>query len=223
LDDIGSILTGDREGCRLANERGRDRSTRASGKGGAHDEARVRTRRRTVQLARDAFRGGVAVMLGACLVACSASRQDGSAPISPDRTAEKSAVDGGVTSTSATGGGGAPSPPASTAAPSAVPVERPFAGSVAEATSLISAAVDKKQDDIASCIREFRFRKHIAHERVAVSFGIDQEGRLLGVTSKGKEDNELKRCVQNALVDAPFPRSHAGVITVTKTYEELVQ
>lgn len=49
------------------------------------------------------------------------------------------------------------------------------------------------------------------------------EGRLLGVTSKGKEDNELKTCVQRALGDAQFPRSHAGVITVTKTYQELLQ
>jgi len=101
--------------------------------------------------------------------------------------------------------------------------DRPFAGSTAEATSLISTAVDKKQLEISLCIRDFRARKKMARERVAVSFGIDQEGKLLGVTTKGKEDNELKTCVQDALKGAPFPRSHAGVITVTKTYEELVQ
>jgi hypothetical protein len=100
---------------------------------------------------------------------------------------------------------------------------QPFAGSIAEATTLIGAAVDKRGMEIGSCVREFRERRKLARERVAISFGIDQEGKLLGVTSKGKEDVELKSCVQEALKGAPFPRSHAGVITVTKTYEELVQ
>jgi len=101
--------------------------------------------------------------------------------------------------------------------------ERAFAGSPAEATTLISAEVDKKGSEIGACVREFRVRKNLARERVSISFGIDMEGRLLGVTSKGKEDDELKRCVQRALDGAQFPRSHAGVITVTKTYQELVQ
>lgn len=100
--------------------------------------------------------------------------------------------------------------------------ERPFAGSTAEATELISAVVDKKQPDISACVREFRARQKKAPSKVVVSFGIDQEGRLLGVTSKGKEDAELKTCVADALRGAAFPRSHAGVITVTKTYEDIV-
>ncbi len=100
--------------------------------------------------------------------------------------------------------------------------EPPFAGSTAEATAMISSAVDKRRTEIGICVRDFRKRKKMAHERVAVSFGIDQEGKLLGVTSKGKEDGELKTCVQEAVKGAPFPRSHAGVITITKTYEELV-
>ena len=85
------------------------------------------------------------------------------------------------------------------------------------------APSDKKGSEIGACVREFRVRKNLARERVSISFGIDMEGRLLGVTSKGKEDDELKRCVQRALDGAQFPRSHAGVITVTKTYQELVQ
>lgn len=101
--------------------------------------------------------------------------------------------------------------------------ERPFAGSVAEATALISIAVDKRQGEIASCVNAFRLRKKLARERVSISFGMDQEGKLLGVTSKGKEDLELKTCVQDSLKGVLFPRSHAGVITVTKTYEELLQ
>jgi hypothetical protein len=88
---------------------------------------------------------------------------------------------------------------------------------------MISAVVDKKQDEIAGCVREYRARKKIPRERVAVSFGIDQDGRLLGVTSKGKEDAELKACVQEILKNAAFPRSHAGVITVTKSYEEIIK
>jgi hypothetical protein len=100
--------------------------------------------------------------------------------------------------------------------------ERPFAASTAEATTMISNVVDSRRAKIGACVREFRARKKIGQERVAVSFGIDQEGRLLGVTSKGKEDRELKDCVQEAVRDAPFPRSHAGVITITKSYEELV-
>jgi hypothetical protein len=101
--------------------------------------------------------------------------------------------------------------------------EPPFAETVADATTMISAAVDSKGHEIGSCIHEFRARKKLARERVSVAFGIDQEGKLLGVTSRGKEDAELKACVQQALQGARFPRSRAGVITVTKTYEERLQ
>lgn len=101
--------------------------------------------------------------------------------------------------------------------------EPAFAGSPAEATNLITASVDKKGQEIGLCVREFRLRHNLATERVSVSFGIDQEGTLLGVTSKGKEDDQLKTCVREALRGAKFPRSHAGVITVTKTYGEIIQ
>lgn len=122
---------------------------------------------------------------------------------------------------SATAGGGEGAAPAGDADGGAKE-ERPFAGSTAEATQLISEVVDKKQPDITACVREFRARKKDAPKKVVVSFGIDQEGRLLGVTSKGNVDTELKTCVADALRGAPFPRSHAGVITVTKTYEDLL-
>lgn len=113
----------------------------------------------------------------------------------------------------------APNPPAES---SKKTEERPFAASTAEATELISQAVDKKHAEVALCVREFRARKKDSQNRVTVSFGIDQEGRLLGVTSKGSADGELKSCIQDALRSAPFPRSHSGVITVTKSYEEIV-
>jgi hypothetical protein len=102
--------------------------------------------------------------------------------------------------------------------------ERAFAASPGEATQLISAAIDTKTDAIGKCVREFRFKKHLAHERVAISVGIDQEGRVLGVTlPKGKKDDDLSNCVMEALKTASFPRSHAGVVTVTRTFEEVVQ
>jgi hypothetical protein len=102
--------------------------------------------------------------------------------------------------------------------------ERPFAGSAAEATQLITDAVDKKQNAIAKCVQQYRFRTHLAHDKVSVSMGIDQDGRLIGVTlPKNKEDKELTACVQQELKDTKFPRSHAGVITITRTFQEMVQ
>lgn len=88
---------------------------------------------------------------------------------------------------------------------------------------MISAAIESRQSDIGRCVQDFRVRKKLAHALVAVQFGIDQEGRLLGVTSKGKEDTELKTCVHDVLRTAKFPRSRAGIITVTKSYEEIVR
>lgn len=118
----------------------------------------------------------------------------------------------------------APSPSGSSAnAPVDAGSEPPFAGSLAEATTMIASAVDSRGTAIGTCVRDFRARRKLLRERVSVSFGIGQDGRLLGVTSKGAEDAELKGCVQNALGNAAFPRSHAGVITVTKTYAEILQ
>lgn len=141
------------------------------------------------------------------LIACGGGRPPEAASGAPSNDP----LDGGATE------------PASDDAGGEVAEERPFARSTAEATGLIASAVDKKQDEIIACVRAFRERKKLAREKVAVSFGIGQEGKLLGVTSKGKEDTELKSCVHEALKSATFPRSHAGVITVTKTYEEILQ
>lgn len=141
--------------------------------------------------------------LAAGIAACGGSSRPPSTPTS---------------SASAGGGGAAPASDADGGAKE----QRPFAGSSAEATQMIAEVVDKKQPDITACVREFRARRKDAPKKVVVSFGIDQEGRLLGVTSKGNVDSELKSCVANALRGAPFPRSHSGVITVTKTYEDLL-
>lgn len=128
----------------------------------------------------------------------------------------------GTTPSSTTGDAGSPTRGGESDGGDAGPKEgHPFAGSTGEATELIAAAVDKRQAEIQACVREFRTRKKMPG-RVVVSFGIDQDGRLLGVTARKKEDPELKSCMQEALKGAPFPRSHAGVITVTKTYEDIV-
>jgi hypothetical protein len=104
------------------------------------------------------------------------------------------------------------------------PNARPFAETAAEATQLITDAIDKRRRGLDECVKQYRSRKHLAHETVKVTIGVDQEGHVLGVTlPKNKEDKELSACVQKELKDAPFPRSHAGVITITRSfsYEEV--
>jgi hypothetical protein len=120
--------------------------------------------------------------------------------------------------------------PKAPATPDAGPVaappttERPFAKDTGDAVKMMGDAVDARKEGMAGCVREYRFRRHLAHAKVEVQIGIDQDGNVLGVTSKGRgEDKELFRCVKDVLKDASFPRSKAGVITITKTYEEIVQ
>ena len=106
----------------------------------------------------------------------------------------------------------------------AAPAARPFAGTPTEATQLIGDAIDKNGAEMKKCVVDYRARKKLPHERVEISVGIDQDGRLLGATLKGgKQDQPFSDCVQRALGNAPFPRSHAGVIQVTKSFEEIAQ
>ena len=131
------------------------------------------------------------------------------------KATDTSASAPGAASAKQADGGAAAAPP---------PEQHPFAGSAAEATQLIGAAVDKKSSSVEKCVADYRTRKNLPHERVTISMGIDQEGRLLGATlPKGKSDTPLSECTQKALLDAPFPRSHSGVISITKSYEEIVQ
>ena len=141
---------------------------------------------------------------------CGGGKASDPASVSP-KAGSANDADGG---SAASGAGGA----------DAAPPPRPFAGSATEATQLIGAAVDKKAPDVQKCIVEYRTRKNLPHERVTISMGIDQEGRLLGATlPKGKADTTLSDCLQKALGDAAFPRSHSGVISITKSYEEIFQ
>jgi len=137
-------------------------------------------------------------------------------------------------------GGPAPSAPdptkpatsaAGASAPSAgpaQPAERPFAASAAQATELIGDVLDKRSGAMNKCISEYRTRKKLPNERVEISVGIDQNGILIGATLKktAKQptpDPTLDKCMQDALTGALFPKSQAGIITMTKSYENIVQ
>ena len=146
----------------------------------------------------------VALALGGVALACGTggSKPGPAGPVASASASTSSAADAG--------------PPAK--------AEKPFAGSTVEATQLVSAAVDKNREGVYACVTAYRKRKNLAHARVEVQVGIDQEGNLLGATvARGKPDEELTTCVQKALANAPFPRSHSGVISITKVYEEILQ
>lgn len=153
----------------------------------------------------------VSVVSAGLLAACGPGGGGAGVPGAPGAASAKEGSDGGAATSAQTGADAAPPP-------------KPFAGSAAEATQLIGVAVDKNAAAVQKCVVEYRARKNLPHERVTISMGIDQEGRLLGATlPKGKTDTPLSDCVQAALANAAFPRSHSGVISITKSYEELVQ
>jgi hypothetical protein len=100
------------------------------------------------------------------------------------------------------------------------PVEKPFAKTSTEATSMMDDAVEKKQKRINKCVDEYRKRKGEPMAKLIVKIGVDQEGNLIGVTSKPTDaDAPALDCIRVALKRAPFPKSHAGVIEITKTFE----
>ena len=110
-----------------------------------------------------------------------------------------------------------PSPPAPPPPP-----PHPFAATSAEATSLIDAAIDERASSLFPCITAARTRMNKPHQKIQIQVGLDEQGHLMGVKApKGApSDPELFRCAQEALTGANFPTSHAGIITVTKTFED---
>jgi hypothetical protein len=156
--------------------------------------------------------GGIALAaLGFALVACGAGNaHEAGAP-------GAASAKGAAIADSADAG-------AAVIAADAAPPGKPFAGSPGEAMQLIGTAIDQNASEVKKCVAEYRTRKKLPHQRVEISVGIDQEGRLLGASLKGnKQDTTFSDCAQRALASAPFPRSHAGVIQVTKSYEEIEQ
>ena len=105
------------------------------------------------------------------------------------------------------------------------PEAHPFAKDAADAESMIDDAIESKHAGVEKCAGEARKRSGDPHGKVSLLVGIDQEGAVIGVkVPKGeKKDEALLVCVRAALKGAPFPRSHNGVITIKKTYEEQLE
>ena len=129
------------------------------------------------------------------------------------------ASDGGASS----GSGAAGTADAADAGGAAASDARPFAKDPASAEAMIDDAIDSRHSAMDKCATDARKRGKDPHKKISLLIGIDQEGNLLGVKRPSKKDNEdeaLLTCVRAALHGAPFPKSHAGVITIKKTYEE---
>ena len=116
----------------------------------------------------------------------------------------------------------ASAPPAADA--SSPPAEaHPFAKDAAAAEAMIDDAIDSRHSAMDKCSADARKRWKDPHAKITFLIGIDQEGNVVGIkrpSKKDKNDEELLVCVRAALKDAPFPKSHAGVITIKKSYEE---
>jgi hypothetical protein len=111
---------------------------------------------------------------------------------------------------------GAPAP--------AAPVAHPFANTVLEAQTIIQEQIDAHMKALWKCVDAYRANKGDPHKAVVIDVGIDQEGNLLGVTTSntkaGGLDPALRQCLWDGLHGLPFPRSHAGVITVRQTFTD---
>ncbi len=105
------------------------------------------------------------------------------------------------------------------------PDAHPFAKDAADAESMIDDAIESRHSQVEKCAAEARVRAGDPHGKVSLLVGIDQEGAVIGVkVPKGeKKDEKLLVCVRAALKGAPFPRSHNGVITIKKTYEDTLE
>jgi hypothetical protein len=125
-----------------------------------------------------------------------------------------------ATNDPASAAGATASPTASTPPPA--PAARPFAHNAEEATSLIDDAITSRSNELGQCVDAARARRKSPHAKLVVEVGIDEEGHMLGVTLPKKEklDGAFTDCVFSSLRAAPFPKSHSGVITVRKTFED---
>jgi hypothetical protein len=177
-------------------------------------------------------------MVIVCEGACGGAAKDAppaasAAPASSSAPAETTAAatpsSGAAAPSTATTASGAPagsSAPAATgdsSAPAApAPQAHPFAKNAEEATSLIDDAINAKAVGLTACVDAARARRKDKHARIVVTVGIDEDGHMIGVElPKGeKKDKALTDCLLDALRDAPFPKSHAGVITVKRTFED---
>jgi hypothetical protein len=128
----------------------------------------------------------------------------------------------GTASATSTGGAASSASDAPAAAAAPPPPAHPFANNGAEASSLIDDAITSRANELSVCVDAARTRRKAPHAKLVIEVGMDEEGHLIGVKlPKGeKPDKEFVDCVLGALRNAPFPKSHAGVITVRKTFED---
>jgi hypothetical protein len=180
-------------------------------------------------------RWGSLVLAAMIAVGCGGSPKNSAASPAATSTGTLGAVDAAdagsaaaapstaVPSSSSATTGGAPAPAGSAAASATPPAPtHPFASNAAEATSLIDDAITSRVNDLSQCVEDARARRKSPHAKLVVEVGIDEEGHMLGVKlPKGeKADHVFSDCVLAALKGAPFPKSHSGVITVRKTFED---
>ncbi len=87
---------------------------------------------------------------------------------------------------------------------------------------MIDDAITSRANELADCVEAARTRRKSPHAKLVIEVGIDEEGHMLGITlPKGeKPDKVFTECVLTSLRGAAFPKSHAGVITVRKTFED---
>ncbi|HEY8089648.1 MAG TPA: hypothetical protein VIF09_17430 [Polyangiaceae bacterium] len=182
---------------------------------------------------------GAALVVVSCAIGCG-----GSQPVATNASAGAAASAGASTADGAGGASGAAagassatgpasSPPGASPAASAAaagaaataPKERPFANTPLEAQSLIQEQIDGHIKALWKCVADWRAKKNDAHKALVVDIGIDQEGNLLGITSpnpkKADVEPATRDCMMATLHGLPFPRSHAGVITVRQTFSDV--
>lgn len=102
-------------------------------------------------------------------------------------------------------------------------VAHPFASTPLEAQSLIQEQIGVRMTVLWKCVSDYRTKNGEPHKALVVDIGIDQEGTLLGVASPNPKkdlDPALRDCIMGALHGLPFPRSHAGIITVRQTFTD---
>jgi hypothetical protein len=174
---------------------------------------------------------GSLVVAGMIAIACGGGTKPADTPAQTTAAAPASTGSGAASalatapaaSTSPAAAGSAAAPSGSASAPAAPPPPaHPFAHNAEEATSLIDDAINAKAAELTACVDEARKRRKEPHAKIVVQVGIDESGHLIGVEMpKGeKKDKALADCLLKGLHDAPFPESHAGVITVRRTFED---
>jgi hypothetical protein len=148
-----------------------------------------------------------------------------SSPDAGDMSSISSPSGGGATSSSTGDAGAAAVVAAADADAGGPPDPHPFAKDAAAAESMIDDAIESRHSGVEKCAAEARKRLGDPHGKVSLLVGIDQEGSVIGIkVPKGeKKDEKLLTCVRVALKGAPFPKSHNGIITIKKTYEEALE